>query len=63
VRPPTMNGSVSALRFFFTVTLDRPNTARTGCACSLPRRPSSLRTRRWPQHGPSSHGAGSIVEG
>jgi site-specific recombinase XerD len=27
-RPPTMNGSVSALRFFFTVTLDRPNMAR-----------------------------------
>ena len=25
VRPPTMNGSVSALRFFLTVTLDRPN--------------------------------------
>src|SRR5262245_327525 len=24
VRPPTMNGSVAALRFFFTVTLDRP---------------------------------------
>src|SRR5262249_24429739 len=28
VRPPTMNGSVAALRFFFTVTLDRPNMAR-----------------------------------
>src|SRR5215471_5037414 len=24
VRPPSINGSVSALRFFFTVTLDRP---------------------------------------
>src|SRR2546425_8143305 len=25
---PTINGSVSALRFFFTVTLDRANVAR-----------------------------------
>ena len=25
VRPPTINGTVSALRFFFTVTLDRPS--------------------------------------
>jgi len=28
VRPPTMNGSVAALRFFFTVTLGRANVAR-----------------------------------
>jgi len=27
VRPPTINGSVAALRFFFTVTLDRPEMA------------------------------------
>ena len=27
-RPPTINGSVAALRFFFTVTLDRPEMAR-----------------------------------
>jgi site-specific recombinase XerD len=26
--PPTINGSVSALRFFFTVTLDRPDLSR-----------------------------------
>ena len=25
VRPPTINSAVSALRFFFTVTLDRPD--------------------------------------
>ena len=25
VRPPSINGSVAALRFFFTVTLDRPD--------------------------------------
>jgi len=28
VRPPSINGSVAALRFFFTVTLDRPKMAR-----------------------------------
>src|SRR6202171_5955700 len=28
VRAPSINGSVSALRFFFTVTLDRPEIAR-----------------------------------
>jgi integrase/recombinase XerD len=28
VRPPTINGSVAALRFFFSVTLDRPELGR-----------------------------------
>jgi integrase/recombinase XerD len=28
VRPPTMNSAVAALRFFFTVTLERPELAR-----------------------------------
>ena len=28
VRPPTINSSVAALRFFFTVTLDQPAIAR-----------------------------------
>jgi Phage integrase, N-terminal SAM-like domain len=28
VRPPTINGAVAALRFFFSVTLDRPEMAR-----------------------------------
>jgi hypothetical protein len=28
VRPPSINSSVAALRFFFTVTLDRPELAR-----------------------------------
>jgi site-specific recombinase XerD len=27
-RPPSMNGAVAALRFFFTITLDRPEMAR-----------------------------------
>jgi integrase/recombinase XerD len=28
VRPPTINGSVAALRFFFTITLDRADMSR-----------------------------------
>jgi integrase/recombinase XerD len=28
VRPPSINGAVAALRFFFTVTLGRPDLAR-----------------------------------
>src|SRR5918994_1205107 len=28
VRPPTINGAVAALRFFFSVTLDRPEMPR-----------------------------------
>src|SRR5215813_11803981 len=28
VQPPTINGTVTVLRFFFKVTLDRPDTAR-----------------------------------
>ena len=28
VRPPSINGAVAALRFFFTVTLDRPEMGR-----------------------------------
>jgi hypothetical protein len=28
VRPPTINATVTALRFFFKVTLDRPETTR-----------------------------------
>jgi integrase/recombinase XerD len=29
IRPPTINGTVSALRFFFTVTLGRADVARS----------------------------------
>jgi site-specific recombinase XerD len=35
VQPPTMNGAVAALRFFFTTTCNRPEIARhlaAGCA-------------------------------
>jgi integrase/recombinase XerD len=38
VRPPTINGSVAALRFFFTVTLDRPEMARHLTFVHEPRR-------------------------
>lgn len=31
VRPPSINNAVSTLRFFFTVTLDRPDMARRVC--------------------------------
>ena len=38
VRPPSINGSVAALRFFFTVTLDRPEMARHLTFVREPRR-------------------------
>lgn len=38
VRPPSMNGSVAALRFFFGVTLDRPDLARHLVFVREPRR-------------------------
>ena len=38
VRPPSINGSVAALRFFFTVTLDRPEMARHLMVVREPRR-------------------------
>ena len=38
VRPPSINASVAALRFFFTVTLDRPDMARHVTVVREPRR-------------------------
>ena len=38
VRPPTINGAVAALRFFFSVTLDRPDLARHLTFVREPRR-------------------------
>jgi integrase/recombinase XerD len=38
VQPPTINGSVSALRFFFTVTLDRPDLSRRLILARFPRK-------------------------
>ena len=38
MRPPTINGAVAALRFFFSVTLDRPDMARHLTFVREPRR-------------------------
>jgi integrase/recombinase XerD len=38
MQPPSMYSAVSALRFFFTVTLDRPDLARRLTVVSQPRR-------------------------
>ena len=38
VRPPSINSAVAALRFFFTVTLDRPDLARRLTITREPRR-------------------------
>src|SRR5258707_3629181 len=38
MKPPSINGSVSALCFFFTVTLDRPDLARRLTVVRQPRR-------------------------
>jgi site-specific recombinase XerD len=38
LQPPSVNGAVSALRFFFTVTLDRPDVARRLTVVPYPRR-------------------------
>jgi integrase/recombinase XerD len=38
VQPPTINCSVSALRFFFTVTLDRPDLSRRLVLARFPRK-------------------------
>ncbi|KKN82450.1 hypothetical protein LCGC14_0308720 [marine sediment metagenome] len=38
VQPPTINGSVSALRFFFTVTLDRQDQSRRLVLARYPRK-------------------------
>jgi hypothetical protein len=38
IQPPTINGSVSVLRFFFTVTLDRPDLSRRLILARFPRK-------------------------
>src|SRR5258708_4492958 len=44
MQPPSINSAVSALRFFFTVTLDRPDLARRLTVVPQPRRiPAGLR--------------------
>jgi integrase len=39
MRPPSINSAVAALRFFFTVTLDRPDLSRRLTVVREPRRP------------------------
>src|SRR3954470_2584386 len=38
VQPPSINSAVAALRFFFTVTLDRPDLSRRLTIVRYPRR-------------------------
>jgi integrase/recombinase XerD len=38
VRPPTINGTVTALRFFFTVTVDRPDVTKPLTFVAEPRK-------------------------
>jgi integrase/recombinase XerD len=38
VRPPTINATVSALRFFFNVTVDRPDVTRPLTSVAEPRK-------------------------
>jgi Phage integrase, N-terminal SAM-like domain len=70
LQPPSINSAVSALRFFFTVTLDRPDLARrltvvpyprriptvlsVLCQATLRRAPSGARLSR-PLHAPRRH--------
>jgi integrase/recombinase XerD len=42
IRPPTINGTVTALRFFFKVTLDRPDVTRHLAFVYEPRRMPSV---------------------
>jgi Phage integrase, N-terminal SAM-like domain len=46
VQPPTINCSVSALRFFFTVTLDRPDLSRRLVLARYPRKLPSVLSGR-----------------
>ena len=50
MQPPSINGAVSALRFFFTVTLDRPDLARRLTVVPYPRRIPTGGTG-WPSTG------------
>ena len=35
MQPPSINSAVAALRFFFTVTLDRPDLSRRSPSCAI----------------------------
>src|SRR5438874_11272216 len=62
VRPPSINNAVAALRFFFTVTLDRPDLARRLTVVREPRRlPGRAECRGG--HVAARGGAGAGVHG
>ena len=58
MQPPTINGLVSALRFFFTVTLDRPDLSRRLVLARHPRKlPNGLSVEDVGRHGPRRLGS------
>jgi integrase/recombinase XerD len=62
VQPPTINCSVSALRFFFTVTLDRPDLSRRLVLARFPRKLPAVRECRGSGSAPRSR-AGPQIQG
>ena len=62
VQPPTINCSVSALRFFFTVTLDRPDLSRRLVLVRHPRKLPECAERRGGRAA-ARGGAGFEVQG
>ncbi len=50
MQPPSINGSVSALRFFFTVTLDRPDLSRRLALVRQPRKLPTVLSPEEPAH-------------
>jgi len=52
MQPPSINSSVSALRFFFAVTLDRPDLSRRRVAGVGGHGAQSLRRRQYPHADP-----------
>src|SRR4051812_24489128 len=58
MQPPSINTAVSALRFFFTVTLDRPDLARPLTRLRPPRRlPAGVTPGQGPPLPPAGPGA------
>jgi len=62
MQPPSINSAGSALRFFFTVTLDRPDLARRLTVVPQPRRiPAVLSVEKG--HAAAAGGIGAEVQG
>ena len=62
MQPPSVNSAVSALRFFFTVTLDRPDLARRAHG-RAPAAPPASRAERRGSRACAPGGAGTEVQG